>query len=174
MWGGMSDCNRHPLLWSDGPTWTVTHPPLILHCNQLLLVASVTGIPLHVGIHQAWDWCTSPTPVNPTPKGRGSKIMLWVDSGLATTQCQTSQTSLGWINGKLWLLPWMSTGASTEDRWRLQVMCSWSGCLEDHIHLAEGVDASSLLMPLGSRLNDCHDYSQNWVTVATPYGVWNG
>ena len=27
----------------------------ILHCNQLLLVMSETGVPLCVGVHQAWD-----------------------------------------------------------------------------------------------------------------------
>ena len=25
-WGGVSDCNRHPLIWSERPTWTFTHP----------------------------------------------------------------------------------------------------------------------------------------------------
>ena len=30
--------------------------------------------------------------------------------------------------GMLQLLPWMSTRASTKDGWRLQVMCSGSGC----------------------------------------------
>ena len=29
-------------------------------------------------------------------------------------------------------------------------------------------------MPSDSRLNDCHDYSQNWVMVARPLGIWNG
>ena len=116
----------------------------ILHHNQLLLITSETGIPLCVGIHQAMDQCTSPTPVKPTPGGSGSEIMPWVVSGLVTTQQQTSQTSLGWINGKLWPLPWMSTRVSTEDWWRLQVMCSGNGCLQDHMRLAEGVDVSSL------------------------------
>ena len=35
----------------------------ILHQNWLLLISSVTGIPLCVGVCQAWDWCTSPTPI---------------------------------------------------------------------------------------------------------------
>ena len=34
----------------------------------------------------------------------------------AVTQCPASKTSLGWINGKLQLLLWTPTGASTEDR----------------------------------------------------------
>ena len=49
--------------------------------------------------------CTSPTPVKPTPKGSESKIMPQLDSGLVThPACQASKISLGWINGKLWLL----------------------------------------------------------------------
>ena len=47
----------------------------VLYCNQLLFIASEAGIPLHVGICQAWDRWTSPTPVKPTPKGSGSKTM---------------------------------------------------------------------------------------------------
>ena len=46
----------------------------ILHHNQLLTV-SETGVPLYVGVHQAWDQCTSPTPVKPTTKGSDSKNM---------------------------------------------------------------------------------------------------
>ena len=91
----------------------------ILHQNQLLLIVSVSGIPLCVGVRHAWEQCTSPTPVKKTPKGSDSEIIPWVDSGLASTQCQSSQTPLGLINGKLWFLPWTSTGVSTEDGWRL-------------------------------------------------------
>ena len=109
----------------------------VLHCNQLFLVPSEADIPLCMGVHKVWDWCTSPTPVKPTPRGSDSKTIPWEDGGLTSTQCQARKTSLGWINGKLWLLPWTSTGASTEDRWRLQVMCSGNGCLQDCIHLAE-------------------------------------
>ena len=140
----------------------------ILHQNWPLLITSETGVSLCVGVCQAWDRCTSPTPVKPTPKGSESQNMPWVASGLMSTQCQASKTSLGWINRKSWLLPWMSIGASTEDGWRLQVTCSGSGCLQDHIHLAEGVDVSSPTMPFNSGLNDCHAYSWNWVMVARP------
>ena len=73
----------------------------ILHQNQLLLIALGTGIPLCVDICQAWDRCTSPTPVEPTPKGSDDEIMPWVNSGLASTQHQPRLTPLGWINGKL-------------------------------------------------------------------------
>ena len=164
MWGGVSDCDWHALLQSERPMWTVTHLPLksaSSHCIG-------AGIPLCVGVHQAWDWCTSPTPVKPTPKGSERENMPWVASGLVPTQCQASKTSLGWINGKLWLLSWTSTGAFTEDGWRLQVMCSGSGCLQGCMHLAEDVDTSSSSVPLDNELNDCHNYSWNWVTVARP------
>ena len=158
-------------IMTDIPSYEVTdqhRQSHILHQNWLLLIASETGMPLCGGVCQAWDWCTSPTPVKPTPKGSESKNMPWVDSGLAIIQHQASKTSLGWINGKLWLLPWMSTKASTDDGWRLQVMHSGNGCLQDHMHLAEGVDISTPSMPLDSRLNDPYDYSQNWVTVSGP------
>ena len=78
----------------------------ILHHNQLLLIVSEAGVPLCVGICQVWDRCTIPTPVKPTSKGSDSKTMLQEDDGLVITQCQARKTSLGWINGKLWLLPW--------------------------------------------------------------------
>ena len=115
----------------------------ILHWNCLLLITSETGVPFGVGVHHAWDWCTSSTPVKPIPKGNECKNTPQVDSGLAVTQWQTSKTSLEWINGKLQLLLWMSTGVSTDDGWRLRVMCCGSGCLQDRGHLTEGVDISS-------------------------------
>ena len=88
----------------------------ILHCIWPLLTASEAGIPLGMGVCQAWDVCTNPTPVKPTPEGSDSKTMPQEDNGLAITQHQTRRkTSLGWRNRKLWLLPWMSAGASTED-----------------------------------------------------------
>ena len=161
MWGDVSDHDQHPLLQSDRQTWTVMHP-----------------LPKSASSHHIRDWCSlvcgclpsigpmyQPYPVKPTSKGSEIKNMPWVASGLTPIQCQASKTSLGWINGKLWLLLWR---ASTEDVWRPQVKCSGSGCLQDHLHLAEGVDVSSLPMPSDSKLNDYHDYSQNWVMVARP------
>ena len=115
-----------------------------LHPNWLLLIASKTGLPLYVGVHQVWDRCTSPTPVKPSPGGSDNKNTLQEDDGLATTQCQARKTSLGWINGKLWLLLRTSTEASTEDGWRFLVIYSGHGCLhgqigwQDHVHLVEG------------------------------------
>ena len=90
------------------------------------------------------DRCTSPTWVNPTPRGSNSETMPHEDNGLTITQHQARKTTLGWINGKLLLLLWMSTGASTEDGWRFQVMCSGCGCLpwqngqKAHVCLVEG------------------------------------
>ena len=111
----------------------------ILHQNQLLLVASEAGIPLCIGVHHAWDRCTSPTPCKPTSKGKEDMMMPQECSGRAVTQCLASKTSLGWINGKLWLLLWTSTRVSTEDGWRHQVMCSGCRCQREHVHLAEGM-----------------------------------
>ena len=46
----------------------------ILHQNQLLLITPETGILLCVGMHQALDRCTSPTPGEPTPKVSDDEI----------------------------------------------------------------------------------------------------
>ena len=50
-----------------------------------------------------------------------------------------SKASLGWKNGKLQLILWTSTRASTKDGWRPQV--KWFGCKlwKEHIHKAEGM-----------------------------------
>ena len=87
----------------------------IFHCNWLLLTAAEVGNPLCMGVFQAWDGCTSPTPVKPTPRGSDSKTMPQEDDGLVITQHQARKTSLGWINGKLRLLLLTSATASTED-----------------------------------------------------------
>ena len=68
----------------------------ILHCNQLLLIASEAGIPLCVGICQVWDRCSSPIPVKPTPGGSDSKTMPQEDNGLAITQHQAGR--LPWVD----------------------------------------------------------------------------
>ena len=87
----------------------------ILHYNQLLLIASEAGVSLCEGVCQVWDGCPSPTQVKHTPRGSDSKTMPQEDNGLAITQCQVRRTFLGWINGKLQLLTWTSTGTSIED-----------------------------------------------------------
>ena len=106
----------------------------VLHHKWLFLTASEAGIPLCVGVCQVQD---SPTPVKITPMGSDSKTMPQEDGGLTSTECQARKTSLGWINGKLWHLPWTSARASTEDGWRLQVMCSGHGCLQNCMQLVE-------------------------------------
>ena len=139
-------CEMVHQMTTDVPSYKVMdqcRQSCILHQNWLL-IASETGVPLCVSVHHAWDQCTSPIPVKPTPKGSDSETTPQVDSGLVITQHESSQTSLGWINGKLQLLLWMSTRASTEDRWRLKVMCSGSRSLQDHMCLAEGVDIPDL------------------------------
>ena len=59
--------------------------------------------------------------------------------GWVVIECSASKTSLGWINRKLQLLLWMSTGAYTDDGWRLWVMCSGCRHLKEHICLTEGM-----------------------------------
>ena len=87
----------------------------VLHHNWLLFIASEAGVPLYMGVCQAWDGCTSPTPVKPTTEGSDSETIPQEDNGLAITQHQARKTSLEWINRKLWLLLWTSARTSTED-----------------------------------------------------------
>ena len=117
-------------IMTDVPSYEVQdqHGNSHILCNWLLLIASEAGIPLCVDVCQAWDGCSSPTPVKPTPGGSDSKTMPQGD-GLVITQHQARKTSLGWINGKLHLLPWMSARVSTEDGWRFQAMCRGHGCI---------------------------------------------
>ena len=103
---------------TDVPSYKVTNQcgrSCILHGNRLLLIAPEVGIPLCIGICHAWDMCTNPTPCNPTYTGGETEMMSQENIGSVVTLCPASQTSLGWINGKLQLLPWMFTRASTED-----------------------------------------------------------
>ena len=147
----------------------------ILHWNWLLLITSEIGIPLCKGVCHAWDRCASPTPHKPTSKGSEDVMMLQESSGQAVTQCLASKTSLVWINGKLWLLPWTSAEASTEDGWRLQVMCSGCRHWKEHVHLAKGMmllpaDAirwwtpwlTQLLTELGHGLQDQKGGIMDW------------
>ena len=131
-------CEVVHLIMTDIPSYEVKDQhgwSCILHQNWLLLVTSEVGIPLCIGVHHAWDRCTSPTPHKPTSKGSEDMMMPQESSGQVVTQHSASKTSLGWINGKLQLLPWTSTRASTDGGWRLQVMCSGCGHLKEHIHL---------------------------------------
>ena len=108
-------------IMSDVPSYEVTNQhgkSCILHWNWLLLVTSDVGIPLCIDIHHAWDRCTSPTPCKTTSMGGETKMTPQENNGKAVTQWPTSKASLGWINEKLWLLPWTSTRASTKDGWR--------------------------------------------------------
>ena len=111
----------------------------ILHWNWLLLVMSEVGIPLCIGIFHAWDRHTSPTPHKLTSTGGETEMTPQENIGSAVTQCPASKTSLGWINGMLWLLLWTSTRVYTEDRWRSQVMWHGCKCQKEHVCLAEGM-----------------------------------
>ena len=66
-------------------------------------------------------------------------MMPQESSGQVVTQYPAIRTFQGWINGKLWLLPWMSARASTEDGWRLHVTCSRCRHWKEHVCLAEGM-----------------------------------
>ena len=115
----------------------------VLHWNWPFLITSEVCIPLCIGNCHTWDGCTSPTPCKTTSVRGETKWMPQENNGKAVTWWPTSKASLGWINRKLWLLPCMSTGASTEDGWRPQVM--WYGCRpqKEQICKADGSDISA-------------------------------
>ena len=105
----MADVPSYKVMNQHGWSW-------VLHQNWLLLIVSEIGIPLCMGSCHTWDRCTSPTPCKTTSIGGGKERTPQEKSGKAVTQQPTSKASLGWKNGKLWLILWMSAGASTEDR----------------------------------------------------------
>ena len=107
-------------IMTEVPSYEVTNQHgrvQVLHWNWLLLIASEVGISLCIGICHAWDRCTSP-PHKPTSMGGETMMMAQENNGSVDTQWPTSETSLEWIKRKLWLLPWTSARASTEDGWR--------------------------------------------------------
>ena len=124
-----ADVPSYKLMNQHGWSW-------VLHQNLLLLIASEIGIPSCMGSHHTWDRCTSPTLCKTTSVRGDEEGMPQEKSGKAVTQQPTSKASLGWKNGKLQLIPWTFTGASTEDRWRPQV--KWFGCRlwKEHIRKA--------------------------------------
>ena len=111
----------------------------IHHWNWLLLIVSEVGIPLCMANCHAWDRCTSLTPCKTTSVGGEMKLMPQENNGKVVIQWPTSKAYLGWINWKLQLLPWTSTGASTEDGWRPLV--TWCGCRpqKEHVCMVEGM-----------------------------------
>ena len=100
---------------TDVPSYKVTDQcgqSGILHQNWFILVTSEVGIPLWIGVCHAQDRCPSPTPHKPASKGSESRMMPQENSDHPTP---SQQGFPGWINGKLQLLPWTSTRASTDD-----------------------------------------------------------
>ena len=97
-------CNMVCQITTDVPSFKVMDQhgwSHILHQNWLLLIISEVGIPLCIGVHHAWDRCTSPTPCKPTSKGSEDMMMPQENCGWVVTQHSASKTSLGWINRKL-------------------------------------------------------------------------
>ena len=111
MGGGASDCNRCSLLQSDGPMWKVTyHPPKPTASHHIRGWYSLVYRCLSC-IGQVYQ----PHPMQAHLHQGETEMMPQENIGSVVTQCPASKTSLGWINGKLRLLLWMSTGTSTED-----------------------------------------------------------
>ena len=133
----------------------------VLHQNWFL-VASEVGIPLCVGGHHTKDKCTSPTQYKTTSVRGDEKRMPQEKYCRAVTQWPTSKAFLGWKNGRLWLIPWISTGTSTEDRSRPQV--KWFGCRpqKEHVCKAEGWCLYPLMLADSEHKDECY-HSLNWV-----------
>ena len=146
-----------PTKWQNQHGWSQ-----VLHQNQLLLIASEVGVPLCMGNCHTWDRCTSPTPCKTTSAGGDEKKTPQEKDGKVVTWWPTSKASLGWKNGKLWLGPWTSTRASTEDGWRPQV--KWFGCgpQKEHVHKAEGQCLYLLMLADSEPKEECC-HSLNWV-----------
>ena len=156
---------------TDIPSYKVTNQhrkSWVLHQKQLLVTSEV-GVPLCLTSHHTWDRCTSPTPCNTTSARGEQNRMPQENNGKAVTQWPTSKASLGWINGNLWLLLWISTGVSTKDR--------WSGCRPwKNTYIRQREQCWSLLMPADSEPDDESDHSWNWVMVGKAKqnkGEWN-
>ena len=118
--GGASNCSLCSLLQSDKPTQTVMSPPPKLTSHHIRGWCSlVYGQPSYMG------QVTSPTPCKTTSVRGDEKRMPQEKSGKVVTRWPTSKASLGWTNGNLWLIPWMSTGASIEDGWKTTGKVIW-------------------------------------------------
>ena len=99
------------------------------------------------------------------------KRMSQEKNGKVVTWWSTSKASLGWKNGKLWLIPWTSTGASTEDRWRPQV--KWFGFRpwKEHVCKAEGQCLYPLMLVDSEPEEECY-HSPNRVTAGKAKQKW--
>ena len=152
-------------IMADVPSYKMTNQhgwSWVLHWNWLLLVTSEVGVPLCMGNHHTQDRCTSPTPCKTSSTGGDEKGMPQEKDGKVVTPWPTSKAFLGWKNRKLWLVPWMSTRASTEDGWRPQI--KWFGCRhwKGHVCKAEG-QCLYLLMLVDSELEEGCYHPLNWV-----------
>ena len=93
----MTDVPSYEVMNQNGKSW-------VLHQNWLLLIASAVGVPLCIGVHHAWDRCTSPTPCKATSTRGETKMTLLENNHKVVTQWPTRKASLGLISRKLWLL----------------------------------------------------------------------
>ena len=106
--------------------------------------------------HHTWDRCTSPTPCKTTSARGDEKRTPQEKNGKAVTRQPTSIASPGVENGKLWLILWTSTRASTEDGWRPLV--KWFGCRpqKEHICKAEGWCLYPLMLADSEPKEECY------------------
>ena len=135
-----TDIPSYEVMNQHGRSW-------VLHWNQLLLVASEIGIPLCMGSCHTQNRCTSPISCKTTSARGERKRTSPENNGKAVTWWPTSKASLGWKNGKLWLLSWTSTRASTDDGQRPQV--TWCGCKLWREHVCKGEGMTSMPVDAG-------------------------
>ena len=131
-------------IMTDVPSYEVMD-----HCGEscmsyiatdLLVVTSEAGIPLYVGDCQVWDRCTSPMSVKPTPHGEWQqrlcheKMMVWQSPSMpgqedfpGVDQWEAMASPIDIHQSIHW--GWVESSGYA---------CSWHGCLQDCVYLAEG------------------------------------
>ena len=154
-------CAKSQLMSPPTKWWTNTDGHGSSTKTGFFLLCQV-DVPLCMGNCHIQDSCTSPTPHKTTSIGGDEKRMPQENDGKVVTQQPTSKASLGWKNRKLWLRPWMSTGASNEEGWRPQV--KWFGYRpqKEHICKAEGRHLYPLMLVDSEPKEECY-HSLNWV-----------
>ena len=103
-------------------------------------------------------------PHKTTSLGGDEVMMPQEQNGKVVTQRPTRKASQGWKNRKLQLGLWMSTGASTKDRWRPQIKCFGCRPSEEHVCKAEGWRLYPLMLADSEPKEKCY-HSLNWVTA---------
>ena len=134
----------------------------ILYHNQLLLIAPEVerSILLCVDVCTIRAWCTSFTLNDLTPEGSEIEVLpQWADCMVPTLH-QASKTPLGWISGKLHVLPVMSAKTSMQNQgWKVPSGGSWVWRSSVSVDDDRGTDINPLTLIINTGLAWDHDPS---------------